>query len=131
MKKIIVTSLASLILFQGVFMNTDILFEIDEMLIDYQFHKTKYGDNTYTFLSKHFGNLKESHKKEHQKEHEQHKHPIHDQSANTLKIDYTFQNYQFILENEVELILKSTTFHYKNLFSSFEKPTIFQPPRTT
>jgi len=129
MKKIIITYLASLILFQGAFMNTDIVFEINEILLDYQLHKTKYGDNTYTFLSKHFGDLKESHKEEHQKEHEEHKHPIQDQLVNTPQVDYTFHKFQFIPKNETEQTSKSTNFHYKDIFSSFEKQKIFQPPR--
>jgi hypothetical protein len=68
MRKIIVTYLASLILLQGVVANTDLIFEISELTEDYQLHKKNYGDDLTTFISKHFGDLKESHKEQHQKD---------------------------------------------------------------
>ncbi|MDC9722725.1 MAG: hypothetical protein PSN34_08115 [Urechidicola sp.] len=54
MKKFVVTFLATLILSQGVFANTDILFEASELIEDYQLHKVKYGDDLATFISKTF-----------------------------------------------------------------------------
>lgn len=131
MQKFIVTYLATIILFQGIFVNTDVLFEINELLEDYQLHKTKYGDNTYTFLSKHFGDLKESHKKQHQEEHEQHKHPSQDKLANVSQFDYTFNRCNFTIKNVVEINADTSNFHYSDLFSTFEKQKIFQPPKLT
>ncbi len=129
MQKVLVTYLASFILLQGVFVHTNILFEINEVLEDYQLHTTKYGDSTYTFLSKHFGDLKESHKKQHQEDHKQHKHPVQDQMANSIRADYTLQQYRYKFKSVIEIANNLANFHYIDLFSTFEKPTIFQPPR--
>ena len=129
MQKIVVTYLASLLLFQGVFLNTDILFEVDELLEDYQLHKVKYGDNLTTFISKHFGELKESHKNQHQEEHQQHKHPTQDKIGNSNQVDFTVNHIRFLIKNIIEVNNLKSNFHYTDLFSSFEKQKIFQPPR--
>jgi hypothetical protein len=129
MQKIIVTYLAVLVLFQGVYSSTDILFELNEVMEDYQLHKTKYGDNLTTFISKHFGDLKDAHKKQHQKDHAQHKHPVKDQLVNTSNIDFTFNNCYFVIKTEIELNTKPAGFWYINLFSTFEKQKIFHPPQ--
>ncbi len=128
MKKFVVTYLATLILSQGIFANTDILFETSELIEDYQLHKVKYGDNLSTFISKHFGDLKESHKKQHQKEHEQHKHPVQNNSG-TNQLDYTLSASFFIMKNVIEINSSTSNYHYSDLFSTFEKRKIFQPPR--
>lgn len=129
MQKIVVTYLAVLVLFQGVYSSTDILFEIDEILQDYQLHKTKYGDGLTAFLSKHFGDLKEAHKKQHQKDHKQHKHPVKDQLVNTTHIDFTFSHCYVVIKNEIEVCDEPSGFWYINLFSTFEKQKIFHPPQ--
>jgi len=128
MKEFVVTYLAALILFQGIFVNTDIIFETSELIEDYQLHKVKYGDNLSTFISKHFGDLKESHKKQHQKEHEQHQHPVQNNTG-TYQIDFTFSASFVVMKNEIEITLSTSNFHYADLFSTFEKEKIFQPPR--
>ena len=130
MKKCFASYLAVLILSQGIFANTDILFETSELIEDYQLHKVNYGDDLSTFISKHFGNLKESHQKQHQKEHEQHKHPVQNNAGNTTyQIDYAFSASFVMMKNVVEIISSTSNFHYSDLFSTFERRKIFQPPR--
>ena len=129
MKEFVVTYLAALILFQGIFANTDILFEASELIEDYQLHKVKYGDDFSTFISKHFGDLKESHQKQHQKENEKHNHPIQNNTGNSYQIDYTISASFVIMKNEIEINSTTSNFHYADLFSKFEKQKIFQPPR--
>jgi len=128
MKIITVTYLTFLILFQGVFIKTDILFEINELVEDYQLHKAKYGDNLTTFFSKHFGDLKEAHKEQHQQDHKKHKHPANDFN-NNIQVDYAFYNLKTALQKNIEIINNQSNSFYLNGFSTFEKPTIFQPPR--
>ena len=131
MQKIIVTYLASLILFQGVFTNSGILFEINELAENYQLHQSEYGDNLSTFISKHFGDLKESHKEQHQEEQKQHNHPTQDKIGGLSQIDYTFNQTYLILENPIKVNKSLTNYHYLDLFSTFEKQKIFQPPQQT
>ena len=128
MQKIAVTYLASLILFQGMFSYVNIIFEIGEVLEDYQLHKVKYGDDLATFMSKHFGGLKEEHKEQHKKEHKEHKHPIQS-DINNLQEVYICNKIELVLNVNFKNITTVNNFNYKDLFSTFEKQKIFQPPR--
>ncbi|MFK5878009.1 MAG: hypothetical protein QM478_00790 [Flavobacteriaceae bacterium] len=131
MKKVVVTYLASLILFQGLFTNMDLIFETSELIEDYQLHKVKYGDNLTTFFSKHFGDLKESHQKQHQQEHKQHKHPVQNNTGNNQLVDFTLLALSYNNKNIDEIDTTSSNFHYFDLHSTFEKQEIFQPPQLT
>lgn len=128
MKKFVVTYLASLILFQGIFANTDIIFEISELTEDYQLHQIKYGDDFTTFISKHFGDLKESHKEQHQKEHKEHEHPVQN-TGSSLQVDFTLLAFSFTDKSIIEYDASASNFNYIDLHSTFEKQKVFQPPR--
>ena len=75
--------LASFILVQSFNIHLGDILKLDLLLEHAKLHKTKYGDNFYVFLSKHYGELKEAHKKQHQEEEKNHSHlPInHDCSS--------------------------------------------------
>lgn len=128
MQKIIVTYLTFIILFQGISVNSDILYQLNEMIEDYQIHKVKYDDNLTTFIAKHFGDLKESHKKEHQEEHKQRKHPVNELN-NDIQVDFALNFYCLNTSNYIESSEKSSNFSYSNLFSTYEKSSVFQPPK--
>ena len=119
--------LALFILFQGLFAYVNISFEMSEVLADYQIHKAEHGDSLLTFLSKHYGKLKEVHKKEHQEEHKKHKH--HNEMEISFHVDFICDTQTINLPNTVEILTQQLNFHYKDLFSNFEKQKIFQPPR--
>ena len=119
--------LATLILFQGMFSYVDISFQLEELLQDYKIHQVKYGDDLQTFISKHFGDLREQHQEQHKKEHQEHHH--HDINDVNLHVDYVcFKNYIKVPKKDT-IFFKTDNFRYKNLFSTFEKQKIFQPPR--
>jgi len=127
MKSIINIILAVFILFQGMFSYVDIIFQIDELLEDYQIHQVKYGDDFTTFISKHFGDLRLEHQKQHQKEHQNHKH--HNSTEINMHFDYICFKDFVEIPLKSEILSKENNFSFKNLFSSFEKEKIFQPPR--
>ena len=127
MKKIFVTYLASIVLLQGMFFYVDISLEVSDILADYSLHKSKYKDNLSTFISKHYGCLKKQHAEEHKKDHQKHRHK--DTIEANILIDYVcFQN-TVIVPQLIKIESQNTNFHYKDLFSTFEKQKIFQPPR--
>jgi len=130
MQKFLTSYLAIIILFQGMFGNTNILFEINELAEDYQIHKEQYHDSFTTFLSKHFGDLKKNHQQQHEEEHRQHQHPQSDFNAN-FQTDFVPQISTINLHNCMVKEKRNTLFFYKNLFSNFEKQKIFQPPQNT
>ena len=61
-----------LMLFQSVNINVCDISQIDEFIEHAQFHKEKYGDNFFVFISKHYGNLSVEHSKKHQEEKKEH-----------------------------------------------------------
>jgi hypothetical protein len=126
MRNIIVTYLAINILFQGFFSYTSIFFQLDELIEDYQLHQIKYNDDFQTFISKHFGDLKEQHQEQHKKEHSEHK---HNDMEIQIHYDYLCSNLNFILSRKIEITSKQTNFYYEDLFCLFEKQKIFQPPK--
>ena len=127
MKSLLNILFALIILFQGMFTYVDFSFEIMELAEDYQIHKTNYGDDFKTFLSKHFGELREKHQKQHQKEHQQHNH----HKADEVNVHFEYVcSFNFLeISDSIVIISKKNNFHYKNLFSTFEKQKIFQPPK--
>lgn len=129
MQKKLIPYLAIFILFQSMFTNINLFFEIDELVEDYKLHQTKYGDNLTTFISKHFGDLRDSHKEQHKEEHKHHNHPIHSELGSNIQEIYVLQNYNFTINTIEKIRSKTDNFYYKNLLSNFEKQKIFQPPR--
>jgi len=128
MLKILVTYLSVIILFQGISSNASVFFEMGEIIKDYQIHKIEYNDTLATFLSKHFGNLKNSHQQQHRKEHQQHKHPINDLHS-SVEFEYISCIEDFVIDLTIKIEKTPTNFYYQDKFSTFEKQKIFQPPR--
>ena len=127
MQRILNISLATLILFQGMFAFIDISFELEEIHEDFAIHQARYGDSFTTFLSKHFGALKEQHQEEHQQEHQEHKHQ-NEMELNT-HFDYFIANATISIPKKILISSQEANYYYQDLFSNFEKQKIFQPPR--
>ncbi len=127
MKNTVIKIAALFILFQGMFMYANFSFVLEEIWKDYQLHQVKYGDNLTTFLSKHYGELKESHQEQHKKEHQEHQH--HHKLNVSFQLDMLWDNsFNFDAKDSI-VFYKQNNFAYKGLFSTFEKQKIFQPPR--
>ncbi len=128
MQKFIATYLIFIILFQSVFVTTNFLFEINELAQDFSLHQLKYGDNLTSFISKHFGELKEAHQQQHKEEHQQHKHPSNEIN-NVDTTNFTVYSCDFTPKNTLENYTLKPNFYYQDKFSTFEKQKIFQPPK--
>jgi len=132
MKKVISILIAVLFLLQS----SQICFEdfqrVDALLQDVSFHQTKYGDNFFVFLSKHYGELKESHKKQHQEEEQEHQHPPLSGDCHTQGQPVVIWQVQIpflpVIYHQIEV---TQNFYYHDLHSTFEKPSVFQPPKAT
>lgn len=132
MAKVISLVLSAMVFLQGVNMDMGDMVRINELLEHAAFHNEQYGDNFLVFLSKHYGELEQEHKRAHQEEQQQHeKLPFSHHSCNHIIAD-------FVLVGKSGLQLKSIpvsdtlqNFFYQETYSSFEKFDIFQPPRST
>lgn len=128
MSKVVVVLYSFLILIQSFNINIEDISKFNALMEHAKYHKEKYGDTFFDFLSEHYGNEMASHNEKH-KEHEKlpfkdHHHllcHINTSFIQTTHIVYSI-NHQDFTENPVN-------FFYKEPFSSFEKPSVFQPPK--
>ena len=130
MLKLYAILLSSLFLLQSTNIHFDDVRMLGELLEHYNLHHERYGDNFVVFLSKHYGDLKESHKKEHQEEEKGHHHtPIQHDCTAQVHIDVMYNSFSFTFKNPKFSNSSKSNFYYQDKFSSFEKQKIFQPPR--
>ena len=121
--------IASFILVQSFNIHIGDVFKLNELIEHAEFHKNKYGDGFLVFISKHYGDLKQSHKKQHNEEEKNHSHtPINHDCSSQLQVSLLLSNNFFTIEIP-QLVEKSTNFYYQDKFSAFEKKKIFQPPK--
>ena len=93
-------------------------------------HREKYGDSFAVFISKHYGELKESHEKQHQQEEKEHHHdPISHDCKSQIHIDIAVHIIDYSLKTIPFINHRKTNFYYQDKFYAFEKQKIFQPPR--
>lgn len=103
--------------------------KINELIEHASFHAEQYGDDFFDFLSKHYGDLKQKHKKQHQEE-EHHHLPFdhHDFNINTVVTACVLKK-ELLVPSNVIFTNKEIKFSYEDLHSTFEKEEIFQPPQ--
>ncbi|MBU3822166.1 hypothetical protein KO566_08855 [Flavobacteriaceae bacterium XHP0103] len=129
MGKGIIIFYSFLILIQSFNINTESILKLSAFMEHASYHKDLYGDNFVTFLSEHYGNLMASHQNEH-KEHEDL--PFKDHHNHMLchaSTPFILNQSTFYLTVQNFFKEQSKNFFYKEFFSSFEKPSVFQPPK--
>jgi len=130
MSKLLSIPLSILILFQSFNIHMEDVLKLKEVIVHFQLHKERYGDGIIVFISKHYGNLKESHKQQHQEEEKEHHHPpIHHDCSTQISSVFVLLVHSFYIERPTNDVEKTTNFYYQDKFSTFEKSTIFQPPK--
>ncbi|MEX2350575.1 MAG: hypothetical protein WD554_06820 [Flavobacteriaceae bacterium] len=126
--KIIVTYLfTTLMLFQSLHINVGDIVRVNDLIEHVQFHKENYGDNLFSFVSKHYGQDKEHHQDE---KHHHEKLPFSDCSiAHTpVALSGKFFMPEFQRFDNFE---KQDNFNYRISYSSIASFDIFQPPKYT
>ncbi|KGL61974.1 hypothetical protein PHEL85_1761 [Polaribacter sp. Hel1_85] len=99
------------------------------MLEHAQYHQDKYGDTFFEFLSEHYGEDQYLASNKH-KEHEKLPFKHNSQTCSHLITDFTLNPIIFEIGNRPILEI-SSSFIYKESSSSFEKSSVFQPPKLT
>ncbi len=130
MKKVISIVIAVLFLLQSSQICHEDFLRVDALLEDITFHQEAYGDDIFVFFSKHYGDLKDSHQAQHEKEEQQHQHlPLSGDCHTQVQPVVVWQiqiPYLDVIYHQIEV---TQNFYYQDLFSTFEKQKIFQPPR--
>lgn len=127
MNKLVAFIYSFLILIQSFNINLEDLSKFNVLLEHAEYHKKMYGDSFFQFLAEHYGDAQD----DHQNDHEEHKDlPFKDAQhilthANTSFInianhfDFNYQEFREIPFN----------FFYTESHTTFEKPSVFQPPK--
>lgn len=128
MGKLIVIFHALLILAQNFNITAEGILKLSALIEHAHYHKYTYGDNFITFLSEHYGNLRTAHENQHH-EHKDlpFKDHLHILCHTNVLFTFIEYNHYIIIHHFFEK--QSKNFHYQELFSSFEKPPFFQPPK--
>jgi len=105
----------------------DDIAKLSKLIEHDSFQQEEYGDNFFEFLGEHYGEEFINHSTEH----EEHENLPFKHDQQTCHQSPTIFMPQFIdIELKEYLFIDSgKTFFYKESFSLFEKPTVFQPPR--
>lgn len=128
MSKLLAILYAHLILFQSFNISFEDVSKLNALIEHASYHYKTYGDSFLDFLSEHYGDEAVSHNSEH-KEHKnlpfKHNHQtcIHANATFTLHTLNFDLNYQPFIEIPFN-------FFYKESISLFEKPSVFQPPKS-
>lgn len=127
MSKILAFTYSFLILIQSFNINLEDFSKISALVEHAQFHKEKYGDTFFEFLAEHYGDDRHDHENNHQ----EHKDlPFNDGNHMCSHINNSFLNvantFDFKSQEPVEI---PVNFYYKDMFTSFEKTSVFQPPK--
>ncbi len=115
------------ILAQSGSIKIDDVWNMNEMVKHFQYHDKNYGDDLFTFFSKHYGGLREKHSKNHKKE-----------DHNQLPFDHSYNFHSlttFIIQKVKDTMVKknmphkqTSQFFYLENYTSIERSDIFQPP---
>ncbi len=109
---------------------SDIL-QLGELIAHAQFHKKEYGDDFFTFLSKHYGELKNEHYQKHKEESSQHEKLPFSEHQQMDMADFQvvlFKLFDFTTKN-TPFISKTKTFFYNIFYQSIVQKGVFQPPQ--
>ncbi len=130
MKKIIHFILSVIILSQSMNVSAKDIIQMDDFFKHAQYHYEEFGDDLFTFVSKHYGELKEEHNKKHQNESSQHEQlPFnHHLGSHTSTIFLA----DFIENEQIPAPFGNLlSHHFFYLLPATSKATvdIFQPPK--
>ena len=129
MTKLFSIIFANLILFQSFNIGFDDVSKFNTLLEHASFHQEQYGDSFFEFLTEHYGEEFKNHIGEH-KEHEDL--PFKHDQQTCQHVPTIFMLHPSAIELKAYALPDaSKTFFYKELYSLFEKPSVFQPPRLT
>ena len=127
MTKLLALTYSFLILIQSFNINLENFSKFNALIDHAQFHKEMYGDTFFDFLAEHYGEARDNHENDH-KEHKDLPFKDNHHMCTHINLSFVSPNISFKIGSE-EFIEIPFNFVYKESFTSFEKPSIFQPPK--
>lgn len=125
MTKLVAIVFSGLILFQSSNISIEDVSKIKVLLEHAKYHQKTYGDSFLEFLVEHYSDVEQGN------EHDEHDNlPFKSGHHNCQHINPPFT---FIASNYnldfTPFVTTTINFFYKDSISSFEKPSVFQPPK--
>jgi hypothetical protein len=131
MLRLISILLAPLLMLQSLRISFSDLVQLDELLEHARYHEEQFGDNFITFLSKHYGSLKEDHAKKHGEEKPQHEQLPFQQHSHLAGIQIVMlrQTGLDLIFPADDVVSGKPHFYYFLADATGFKSGIFQPPK--
>ncbi|WP_085497969.1 hypothetical protein [Arenibacter troitsensis] len=130
MSKLFSIALSVLLLFQSFNLDMVDVTQIDDFLTHAEFHKQKYGDNLFVFISKHYGELKAQHDLEHSEEKKDHEElPFNHQTCSHFSTAFVMNGADFMVPKTPQVADTTSNFFYQESYCQIENSDIFQPPK--
>ncbi|MDX1766517.1 MAG: hypothetical protein R3294_00600 [Arenibacter troitsensis] len=130
MSKLFSIALSVLLLFQSFNLDMVDVAQIDDFLTHAEFHKQKYGDNLFVFISKHYGELKAQHDLEHSEEKKDHEElPFNHQTCSHFSTAFVMNGADFMVPKTPQVADTTSNFFYQESYCQIENSDIFQPPK--
>jgi hypothetical protein len=127
MSKLFAILFSALILVQSSNIGFEDISKLNVLMEHAQYHQATYGDSFFEFMADHYGEDMQKHQNEH-KEHEEL--PFkHKQDCSHINHDFVKNAPIFIYNSNQNLVQVPLNFCYRESFSLFEKPCVFQPPQ--
>ncbi len=122
--------LASFVLAQSFNLHSEDLLKLGTLVSHIEFHQDEYGDDLFTFISKHYGDKRSSHDQE-PKDFEDHRRlPFNHNrcldSGQIFVLNIDNPSFQLLGDD----LIQTSHFYYQNSYTFLEKPDVFQPPKT-
>jgi len=120
--------ISSVILSQSFNIHVNDILKLNDMIEHLEFHEEEYGDDLFTFFSKHYGVQKqEHHNNNHPEKHNQL--PFNHQCQLDISTAFVLQKMKFTIIKYAQKTYASSLFFYQDSNSLFEKSNLFQPPK--
>lgn len=121
--------LALFILVQSFNLHYEDMAKVSALIAHIEFHQKEYGDGLLSFISKHYGTEKSSHKNEPKDAEEHHKLPFNHHRCLDSGHVFVMSIEKISLVLPTENLASTALFFYQNSYSFLEHSDVFQPPK--
>ncbi len=123
-------SLAIFILAQSFNLHSEDMLKLETLVSHMEFHQEKYGDDLFTFISKHYGDKMSSHEDEPKNSEDEQRLPFNHNrcldSGQIFVINIDKLSFQLLVDD----FIATSHFYYQNSYTFLENSDVFQPPKT-
>ena len=121
--------LALLVLAQSFNLHSGDFLKLDTLMSHLEFHQERYGDDIFTFISKHYGDKKSSHDDEPKDSDDHNRLPFNHNICSDSGQTFLVQIDKLSIELPAKELNSKFDFFYQNAYTFLENTDVFQPPK--